>query len=249
MAERTDILKNGFKIVQDSSAFCFGIDAVLLADFVKLKNSKKGQQIFDLGCGNGILPLLLQGKIKRTENQKNLTNFTGIEIQEQAVRLAQKSVTLNHLEDCIKIIHKDIKNITKDFKAQSADIVISNPPYMTVEQSSKNSTDEKTIARHEVFCNLEQIVQGATWLLKPNGSFYMIHRPYRLSEIFSAMEKYRLTPRRLKIIYPKINMSPEMVLIEGRPNYKPDLKIEPPLIMYDEKNQYTSAMAEILDRQ
>ncbi len=246
MAERTDILKNGFKIMQNSSSFCFGIDAVLLADFVKLKNSKKEQQIFDLGCGNGILPLLLQGKIKHTENQ---FFFTGIEIQEQAVKLAQKSVNLNHLEDCIKIIRGDIKNITKDFKAQSADIVISNPPYMTVEQSSKNSTDEKTIARHEVFCNLKQIVQGAAWLLKPNGSFYMIHRPYRLSEIFSTMEKSHLTVRRLKIIYPKINMKAEMALIEGRPNYKPDLKIEPPLIMYDEKNQYTPAMAEILDRQ
>ena len=105
--------------------------------------------------------------------------------------------------------------------------------------AKENSTDEKTIARHEVLCSLDDVIAAARWLLKSNGSFFMIHRPYRLSEIFSSIEKYNLTPRSLQLVYPKIDQPPEMVLIEARPNYKPDIKIAPPLIMYDGANEYT----------
>lgn len=247
MALRTDNLKNGYKIIQDNNAFCFGIDAILLADFASIKN---GQYVYDFGCGNGIIPLLLNGKINRylSDSSRNNCTFTGLELQKQAAEMAVDSVKLNNLEEKIKIINGDIKKVKELFKSQCADVVVSNPPYMTVEQSHKNSTDEKTIARHEVYCNLEDLISAASYVLKSNGAFYMIHRPYRLQEIFSVLTKYRLTPRRIQLVYPKINQKPEMVLIEARPNYKPDTQFMAPLIMYDENNEYTDSIREILER-
>lgn len=231
---RIDTLKNGFKIIQDSSAFCFGIDAQLLAAFAKVK---KGEKIVDLGCGNGIIPLLLYPKAKGCL-------FTGIEIQTEAVKMAEEAVALNGLGEKIKIISGDIKEIKKLMQPQKVDVVLSNPPYMKVKAVKENATDAKSIARHEVLCNIEDLIVSAKYLLKPNGRFYMIHRPYRLSEIFSSLEKNHLTPRRMQFVYPSLEKSPEMVLIEARPNYKPDLKIEKPLIMYDSAGVYTKDFEE-----
>ena len=235
---RTDTLTCGYKIIQDDAAFCFGIDAVLLAAFAKMK---KGQKLFDLGCGNGIIPLLLcnkAGSLKSAHNEPDCF-FTGLEIQDSAVEMARESVRLNGLENQIEIVKGNICGVRTLFKAQTADIVVSNPPYMLPSAAKENASDEKTIARHELLCRLEDVVAAAKWLLKANGAFYMIHRPYRLPEIFSALEKYRLTPRRMQLVYPKINLPPEMVLIEARPNYKPDLKIAPPLVMYGGDGVYT----------
>ena len=236
--QRTDTLSCGYKIIQDDKAFCFGIDAVLLSAFTRLR---KGERIFDLGCGNGILELLLCKKSQSLKSSHNVQDckFTGLEIQPAAVSMARKSVCLNSLENQIEIVQGDIKNIRNLFSAQCADVVVSNPPYMLPFAAKANSTDEKTIARHEVLCSLDDVTGAAKWLLKSNGSFFMIHRPYRLSEIFSALEKYNLTPRQLQLVYPKIDLPPEMVLIEARPNYKPDLKIAPPLIMYGSDGEYT----------
>lgn len=246
MAQRIDLLNNGYKILQDDKAFCFGIDAVLLANFCDVR---KNQTVCDLGTGNGILPLLICGKTKSKYNceiENSKIKITGLEIQSQAADMAKKGVELNGLENVVNILEGDIKNVKKILSAQSANVVVSNPPYMTVEQSHENSTDEKSIARHEVLCNLEDIIKAASFLLKSNGAFYMIHRPYRLQEIFSNLEKYHLTPRRMQVVYPKINQTPEMVLIEARPNYKPDLKITPPLIMYNQDGEYTEEMKSIL---
>ena len=236
--QRTDILSCGYKIIQDDSAFCFGIDAVLLSAFTKLK---KGNNVFDLGTGNGIMPLLLNAKARELKSAHGAgdCHFTGLEVQSGAVEMARESVRLNAVEAQIEIVHGNICTVREIFPAQGADVVVSNPPYMVPSAAKANSTDEKTIARHEVLCTLDDVVGAAKWLLKSNGSFFMIHRPYRLAEIFSSLEKYRLTPRRMQLVYPKINQPPEMVLIEAKPNYKPDLKIEPPLIMYGPDGEYT----------
>ena len=237
--QRTDTLSCGYRIIQDDSAFCFGIDAVLLSAFTRLK---KGDRVFDLGTGNGILPLLLNAKARdlKSAHEAGNCHFTGLEVQKKAAEMARESVKLNGLStEQIEIVEGDIKDVRGTFQAQSVDVVVSNPPYMLPSAAKANSTDEKTIARHEVLCSLDDIVGAAKWLLKSNGSFFMIHRPYRLQEIFSSLEKYRLTPRCMQLVYPKIDQAPEMVLIEARPNYKPDLKIEAPLIMYGDDGEYT----------
>jgi tRNA1Val (adenine37-N6)-methyltransferase len=236
--QRTDTLSCGYKIIQDDSAFCFGIDAVLLSAFTKLK---KGDRVFDLGCGNGILELLLSAKAQelKSAHRADDCHFTGLEVQPAAVAMARESVNLNSLENQIEIVEGNICEVRKIFPAQCADEVISNPPYMLPSAAKANSTDEKTIARHEVLCSLDDVVGAARWLLKSNGSFFIIHRPYRLQEIFLSLEKHHLTPRRMQFVYPKIDQPPEMVLIEARPNYKPDLKISPPLIMYGSDGEYT----------
>lgn len=236
--KRTDILSCGYKIIQDDSAFCFGIDAVLLSAFTKFK---KGSAVFDLGTGNGILPLLLNAKARELKSAHGAgdCHFTGLEIQAAAAEMARESVKLNGLENQIEIVEGNICDVRQLFPAQTAEVVVSNPPYMLPSAAKANARDEKTIARHEVFCTLDDLVGAAKWLLKSNGSFFMIHRPYRLSEIFSSLEKYHLTPRRMQLVYPKIDQAPEMVLIEARPNYKPDLKIEAPLIMYENNDEYT----------
>lgn len=238
--QRIDTLSCGYKIIQDDKAFCFGIDALLLAAFARMK---KGDRVFDLGCGNGILELLLCDRAKELKSAHGAgdCHFTGLEVQPKAAEMARESVGLNSLEERIEIVEGDIKAVRKSFPAQSADLVISNPPYMKPSAAKENSTDEKTIARHEVLCSLDDVISAARWLLKSSGSFFMIHRPYRLQEIFSLLEKYQLTPRRMQLVYPKIDQAPEMVLIEARPNYKPDIKIAPPLIMYDGDGEYTVA--------
>ena len=236
--QRTDTLSCGYKIIQDDSAFCFGIDAVLLSAFTKMK---KGNRVFDLGTGNGILPLLLNAKARELKSAHGAgeCRFTGLEVQPAAAAMARESVRMNGLEELIEIVEGNICGVREIFPAQCADVVVSNPPYMLPSAARANSTDEKTIARHEVLCSLDDVVGAAKWLLKSNGSFFMIHRPYRLSEIFSSLEKHHLTPRRMQLVYPKIDQPPEMVLIEARPNYKPDLKIAPPLIMYGSDGEYT----------
>lgn len=246
MAQRIDSLNNGYKIYQDDKAFCFGIDAVLLANFCDVR---KNQSVYDLGTGNCILPFLICGKVKAKydcEVKDSKIKVTGIEIQKSAIEMARKGIDINALNETVSVLEGNIKDIKKLCSAQSADVVVSNPPYMTVEQSHENSTDEKSIARHEVLCNLEDIIKAAAFLLKSNGTFYMIHRPYRLQEIFSNLKKYNLTPRRMQLVYPKIDKAPEMVLIEAKPNYKPDIKITPPLIMYNQDGEYTKEMEAIL---
>lgn len=227
---RLDLLPNGYKIFQDPAAFCFGADARLLCAFSKIK---KGQSVIDLGTGNGIIPLLL-----RSSPAGATCRFTGLEIQEAAVRLAKKSVAENALEADVEIIRGDIRHVDDLFQPQSFDVVLSNPPYMKVQGSKESESEAKRIARNEILCGLDDVVAAASYLLKPNGTFFMVHRPYRLQEIFCALEKHKMAARRARFVFPASDKAPEMLLIEGKKNCKNDLKVEPPLIMYDGR-EYT----------
>ena len=230
--ERLDDLEiSGLHIIQSPDKFCFGMDAVLLSGFAY---AKKGHRVIDLGTGTGILPLLLWAK---TEGE----HFTGLEIQEESADMARRSVVGNNIAN-IEIVDGDIKSADKLFKRQSFDVVTSNPPYMINEHGITNPDAPKQIARHEILCTLEDVVKAAAYLLKSNGKFFMVHRPFRLPEIFENLRKYRLEPKRMRLVYPQIDKEPNMVLVEAVKYGKPRLIVEKPLIVYDKDMKYTEEM-------
>ena len=224
-----DLQRNGYEIIQNPAFFCFGMDAVLLSGFAGVK---KGGRLMDLGTGNGILPILLSAK---TEGK----HFTGLEIQEQCVDMAKRSVIHNDLEDRISIIRGDIREAADLFKPASFDTVVSNPPYMTGGHGLVNPDAPKAIARHEILCTLSDITRAAAFLLKEGGAFYLVHRPFRLTEIFSEMQNCHIEPKRMRLVYPSADREPNMVLIEGRKGGRKRLECEKPLIIYDETGEYT----------
>ena len=234
--ERIDELqRNGYRIIQNPERFCFGMDAVLLSGFAR---AKKQERCLDLGCGNGIIPILMEAK---TEGK----HFTGLEIQPESADMARRSVALNGLQDRIDIVEGDIKDASKIFGASSFHVVTTNPPYMTAQHGLTNLYEAKTIARHEVLCNLEDIIRESARLLMPGGRFYMVHRPFRLAEIISLMVQYRMEPKRMRLVYPYVDREPNMVLIEVLRGGKSRMTVEKPLIVYKEPGKYTDEIYDV----
>lgn len=252
---QTDTLKNGFKIIQDTELFQFGIDAVLLADFAA-GSVREGDKVIDLGTGTGIIPLLMAGRCNSTAGafdtplggtQSPQVTFTGLEVQETSAEMAAQTVALNGLEGQIQIVHGDLKEAAKLFPRHSFNVVTCNPPYMIDEHGRGNALDAKTIARHEVLCTLEDVVAAADDLLATHGKFFMIHRPFRLPEIFEALSAHQLEAKRMRLIQPFAGKEPNMVLIEARKNAKRRLTIEPPLIVRNDDGEYTAEIRQIYD--
>lgn len=230
-----DLQRNGLKIIQKTDGFCFGMDAVLLSGFAK---AKAGERVLDLGTGTGIIPLLLSAK---TEGE----HFTGLEIQKEIFEMASRSVELNRLEDKIEIVHGDIKEASRIFGAASFDVVTTNPPYMNDAHGLKNPTEVKAISRHEVLCTLEDVVREGAKVLKPGGRFYIVHRPHRLIEILGMMTKYKLEPKRMKMVHPFIDKEANMVLIEAVRGGGAFLRMEAPVVVYKKPGVYTDEIYEI----
>ena len=230
-----DLNIKGYQIIQDPGRFCFGMDAVLLSGFAKVK---RGERALDLGTGTGIIPILLEAK---TAGE----HFTGLEIQEDSADMATRSVQYNHLEDRISIVTGDIKDASNIFGASSFDVITTNPPYMIAEHGLKNGADAKTIARHETLCTLDDILMQSARILKQSGRFYMVHRPFRLAEIFSKMVACGIEPKRMQLVYPYIDREPNMVLIEGYRGGKSRVTVEKPLIVYKEDGTYTDDILEL----
>ncbi len=234
---RTDLLKpgerlddlqiGGLELIQNPSGFCFGVDAVFLSDFVKVKPE---ETVLDLGTGNGIIPILLSAK---TGGKK----FTGLEIQENTADMARRSVAYNHLEDRIEIVTGDIKEAAEIFKPAFFDVITTNPPYMLSQHGLRNPDDAKAIARHEVLCTLDDILRESMRLLQDKGRFYMIHRPFRLTEIMIKMNHYKIEPKRIQFIHPYIDKEPVLVLIEGVRGARSRVTVEPPIIIYDKSER------------
>ena len=224
MKERVDDLKNGYFIIQDPEKFCFGVDAVLLSNFVVL-SEKEDQTILDLGCGNGIIPLLLHG---RKPNK-----ITGLEINIENIQLAKRSFEKNNLAHDLSMIHGDIKDIKTLLKAQKFDIVVSNPPYINHGSGLLNISSDVAIARHEILCNFEDIVQGAAYVLNHGGMLYFIHRPHRLVELVTALKKYRLEPKSIRFVHSYVDSEATMVLVAARHGAKTGCKVLAPVIMYE----------------
>ena len=231
--ERLDDLQvNGYEIIQHPGKFCFGMDAVLLANFAKVK---KGERALDMGTGTGIIPILLTAK---TEGE----DFVGLEIQEESADMAARSVEHNHLEDKIQIVNGDIKEAAQIFGGSSFDVITINPPYMIGQHGIANESDAKAIARHEVLCTLDDILRESAKLLPPKGRFYMVHRPFRLAEILSKMVQVGIEPKRMRMVHPFIDKEPNMVLIEGARGGNSRMKVERPLIVYKEVGVYSDEL-------
>lgn len=231
--ERLDDLQvNGYEIIQHPGKFCFGMDAVLLSNFARVK---KGERVLDIGTGTGIIPILLTAK---TEGQ----SFVGLEIQEESADMARRSVAHNHLEAKVEIVTGDIKEAADIFGLASFDVITTNPPYMIGQHGIANASDTKAIARHEVLCTLEDILREGARILKPRGRFYMVHRPFRLAEIFSKMVKYGIEPKRMRMVHPYVDKEPNMVLIEGVRGGNPRMTVERPLIVYKETGVYSDEL-------
>ncbi|MBO5293121.1 MAG: tRNA1(Val) (adenine(37)-N6)-methyltransferase [Lachnospiraceae bacterium] len=230
-----DLQRNNYRIIQNPQKFCFGMDAVLLSGFARVRD---GERVLDLGTGTGIIPLLLSAKT-------GASHLTGLEIQEESADMAARSVALNGLEEKIDIIRGDIKEAGTIFGAASFDVVTCNPPYMIGQHGLKNPDAPKAIARHEVLCTLEDVISQAAKLLRPGGNFFLVHRPFRLAEIMTLLVKYRLEPKRMKLVYPFIDKEPNMVLIEANRGGKSRLTVEKPLIVYQEPGVYAPEIYEI----
>lgn len=259
--ERTDDLqRNGYRIIQNPELFCFGMDAVLLSGFAKVK---KGENCIDLGTGTGIIPILLSAK---TEGNR----FTGLEIQPEVADMARRSVLLNDLTDRVEILEGDIRTVvaaetgkersagagtaaggettgagSARFPAGSFDVVTSNPPYMKAAHGLTNPDETRAISRHEVCCGLKDVCRAAAGLLRSGGRFYMVHRPLRLAEIITELKAVRLEPKRMKFVHPFVEKEANMVLIEAVKDAGSECRVEKPVIVYKEPGKYTDEIYSI----
>ena len=225
------------KIVQNSDWFSFSLDSVLLADFTKVNNKMK---IMDFCCGNAPIPLFLSTKTK--------SKIIGVELQKEVYELAQKSISLNELNNQIEMLNTDVKNVIKLYDTDTFDLITCNPPYFKLNgKSNTNLNNVKATARHEISLTLNDIFKCAKKLLKNNGKFVMVHRTDRLIEIISEMKNNNIEPKRLKLIYPFLDSESNMVLIEGTKNGKPGLKIEKSLIIHNTDGSYKEDVLKIFN--
>lgn len=225
----------GLSIIQKPDEFCYGIDAVLLADFAKLK---EGYKVIDLGTGTGIIPLILSHRTVQTE-------LWGIEIQRASWDRSVRSLAINELNDRIHYICEDVKDVTNIFGLGSFDAVITNPPYNGYENGLKNDNEAKKISRHETTATLEDFIANSSSLLRDRGDFYLIHRPARLVDIFFYARKYSLEPKEIRYVAPNRNKTPNLVLIHCVKNGGHELTLLDPLYVYDLKGEYTEEIKNI----
>lgn len=239
--ERLDDLNcKNLKILQKKNGFCFGMDSVLIANFAKI--SRKNAIVADLGTGTGIISILVAGK-------QNPEKVYAVEIQEELVDMAKRSVKYNDLENKIDIINADIVGISKGNFNKKFDYVISNPPYKKLNTGLINDNQKKLISRHEVKCTLKDVVNEASKLLKDKGVFYMVHRPDRLCDIFNAMRENKVEPKEIQLVHSHLEDEANLVLIKGVKCGNPSLKVLKPLIVYNENNEYTEELLKFYDNE
>ena len=224
------------KIYQDSECFSFSLDSIMLANFATIRF--RDNKIADLGSGNGVIPLILSLRTNK--------NIIGVEIQKKLSDMAKRSIEYNGLEDQIQIINQDMKDFAKSEYFESFDLITCNPPYFKIKDKNfLNDSYEKIIARHEVEINLSELLVVARKLLKNNGNFAIVHRPERLIEILLEFRKNNIEPKRIQFVYEKISKGSTLVLIEGQKGGKEGLKIENPIVMYNEDDSMTDCYARL----
>lgn len=236
--ERLDyLLAEKLRIIQSPSVFAFSLDAVLLARFVYVPIQRGN--LIDLCSGNGVIPLFLSARTKG--------KITGVELQERLFDMAVRSIRYNGLEERIHMVHGNIKDMPKQLGYGKYDVVTCNPPYFpTPESGVINLNEHLAIARHEIHCTLEDALKVSSDLVRQGGKVAFVHRPGRLTDMLSLMRKYRLEPKRIQLVHPKEGKEANTLLVEAIKDGSPDLKILPPIIVYNEKNEYTKEIREIL---
>jgi tRNA1(Val) A37 N6-methylase TrmN6 len=230
-----DLMINNLKVFQKKKGFKFGIDAVLISNFA---SDLKADKVLDIGTGTGIIPILLAGKY-------NFRKVSGIEIQKVYYEMAVRSVEYNKLKNKINIINGDIQNYKDIFLNEKFDMIISNPPYKVRGSGIINENNSKTIARHEITFNFDELVKAVKFLLKPNGEFVLVHRPDRMVDIFYNMRKNKIEPKYIKLVCSRIGKAPKLVLIKGKNNGNKQLNFLPPLYIYNSENSYTEELNKI----
>ena len=237
--ERIDDLQyKGLKIIQNKDGFCFGMDSVLLTGFAK--DIKKGSRIIDLGTGTGIISILLSKKVAPEK-------IIGVDIQEEVCDMAKRSVILNKIEDKVEIINEDIKILNKKIQSDSFDVVVTNPPYKKQQSGMLNENKTKLISRHEITADLEDFIRQSSYLLKSNGELYIVHRPERLSDIFTLLRKYKLEPKDMQLVFSEKGKNAKLILLKAVKNAKSFLKIRKPLFIYNKDGEYTDDILKIYE--
>lgn len=233
--ERLDDLEiDNLMIIQKQSGYRFSTDSVLLANFIKAKTSDK---YVDLCSGSGVVAILASYKNK-------LKSSFAVEVQPQLADMAIRSIAYNGLE--IEVVCDDLKNATDIFGYEKIDIISVNPPYNT--QGITSEENEIAIATHEIMTNLETIASVSGKILKYGGKFYMVHRADRLVDIFYQLRKNNLEPKVLRVVYPKRDKEPNLVLVEAKKGAKMGLKILEPLILMNDDGTETDELKRIYSR-
>ena len=233
-----DLNRNGYKIIQNPETFCFGMDAVLLSGFAQVK---EGENVIDLCTGTGVIPILMAAKYPMAKL------YSGLEIQDISVDMASRSVIYNDLKDKVKIVKGDVCVAGRLMGLSKYDVVTCNPPYMNENHGLKNPKSVLAIARHEILCTLEDVIRESSRLLKVNGRLYMVHRPQRMVEIFDIMRKYKLEPKKIRLVHPYVDKEANMVLIEAIKGARPMLKVLPPLVIYEDQGKYTKEVINLYE--
>lgn len=233
-----DLQLNGLKLIQKQQGFRFGVDAVLLSHFANIKSRHR---VIDLCTGTGIVPFLAYGKYAPKE-------VIGLEIQEDMVEMANRSSVLNNTTDIVKFVHGDLKDKSLLDSLGKFDVLTVNPPYKLNNAGIINPNDKLAIARHEVMCTLEDVIVAARRLLKDNGRMFIVHRPERLADIFGLMRKYKIEPKRVRMVQPNTKKAPNIVLVEGQRDGGAFLKWEETLYVYDDNGNYSEEIDRIYGR-
>ena len=233
-----DLQLKGLKLIQKQQGFRFGVDAVLLSDFANIKNKHR---VVDLCTGTGIIPFLAYGKYNPKE-------VIGLEIQDDMVEMANRSSELNDITDIVKFVHGDLKDKKLIDSLGKFDVVTVNPPYKLNNAGIVNPNDKLAIARHEVMCTLEDVIIASRRLLKDNGRMFIVHRPERLADIFGLMRKYKIEPKRVRMVQPNTKKAPNIVLVEGQRDGGAFLKWEATLYVYDDNGNYSEEIDRIYGR-
>lgn len=223
--ERLDKVNEKITVIQKKDGLTFGTDAFLLASFIK---EQKNSYAAELGTGTGIIALLCAAR-------KKLGFINAFEIQDDFFNIAEKNVEINGFGNSVKVVKADIREISAASIGKEADVVFSNPPYMSTESGKRNISDRKYIARHEVCGNIDDFCGAAFRLLKHGGKFYCVWRPDRLSSLMHALKANRLEPKTACFVHADVCSEPSMLLVSAVKGGAEGLKILPPLILHEDE--------------